>query len=107
VRKIRVPHADALGELDLARRFVYLDPEQGARWKDDLERYVRRGRDQLGLQRREVRGFRGAAAGEFNNVKRTLGYTEAEARHELAMWLRHNPRRTQVTYAYVPRRLFR
>ncbi len=26
-----------------------------------------------------------------------------EARHELAQWLGHNPHRTEVTYAYVPK----
>jgi ATP/maltotriose-dependent transcriptional regulator MalT len=41
------------------------------------------------------------AACEFVGVKRALGYTEMEARHELAMWLGHNPHRTEVTYAYV------
>ena len=106
-RKIQVLHADTLNALDLARRFVYLDYEQGAQWKDDLERHVRRGCDQLGIQRRGVHGFRGTAAGEFIGIKRALGFTEAEARRELAMWLGHNPHRTEVTYAYVPRRLFR
>jgi len=40
------------------------------------------------------------------DIKRALGYTEAEARRELAMWLGHNPHRTEVTYAYVPRANF-
>ncbi len=47
--------------------------------------------------------FRGTVACEFVNITRALGYTEAEARKELAMWLGHNPQRTEVTYAYVPR----
>ncbi len=51
-----------------------------------------------------VDGFRRAAACEFVNIKRALGFTEVEARKELAMWLGHNPHRTEVTYAYVPRR---
>jgi hypothetical protein len=37
-------------------------------------------------------------------IKESLGYTEQEARHELAQWLGHNPHRTEVTYAYVPRK---
>ena len=53
--------------------------------------------------RRGVHGFRGSAAGEFLSVKQALGFTEVEAWHELAMWLGHNPHRTEVTYAYVPR----
>ena len=32
-----------------------------------------------------------------------LGFAEAEARRELAIWLGHNPHRTEVTYAYVPK----
>jgi hypothetical protein len=92
-----------LGELDLSRRFVYLDGANGLQWKDSLERTVRQGCDALTIHRRGVHGFRGTAAGEFMSVKRALGYTEAEARHELAMWLGHNPHRTEVTYAYVPR----
>ncbi len=43
------------------------------------------------------------AACEFVDLKCALGYTEAEACKELAMWLGHNPHRTEVTYAYVPR----
>ncbi len=43
------------------------------------------------------------AACEFVGLKRALGYTEAEARRELAMWLGHNPQRMEVTYAYVPK----
>lgn len=103
VRRIQVLHADALGELDLSRRFVYLDDENSHRWKDGLERAVRQGCDALSIQRRGVHGFRGTAAGEFIAIKRALGFTEVEARHELAMWLGHNPHRTEVTYAYVPK----
>ncbi|HSD85829.1 MAG TPA: hypothetical protein VLG46_18340 [Anaerolineae bacterium] len=40
-------------------------------------------------------------AGEFISIKRALGFTEAEARHELAQWLGHHPQRTEVTYAYT------
>jgi integrase len=103
VRRIQVLHAEVLGELDLSRRFIYLDEAIGCPWKDNLERVVRQGCDALTIRRRGVHGFRGTAAGEFISVKRALGYTEAEARHELAMWLGHNPHRTEVTYAYVPR----
>jgi len=42
-------------------------------------------------------------AGEFTSIKRALGFTEIEARHELAQWLGHNPHRIEVTYAYVPK----
>jgi hypothetical protein len=87
----------------LSRRFVYLKEEQGDRWKDGLERYVRQACDVLGIQRHGVHGFRATAACEFMVIKRALGYTEMEARKELAMWLGHNPHRTDVTYAYVPR----
>ena len=91
-----------LSELDLSRPFVYL-PGHGARqWKDRLERYVRQACDELDIQRRGVHGFRATAACEFVDIKRTLGYTEVEARRELAIWLGHNPHRTEVTYAYVP-----
>ena len=103
VRRIQMLHPDVLNELSLAQRFVYLDPKQGDRWKENLERHVRQGCDYLGIQRRGVHGFRGTAAGEFISVKRALGFTEAEARHVLAMWLGHNPHRTEVTYAYVPK----
>jgi integrase len=102
VRKIQVLHAEVLRELDPSRKFVYLNAEQGRLWKDGLERYVREGCDALGIRRRGVHGFRGTAAGEFVDIKRVLGYTEIEARKELAMWLGHNPHRTEVTYAYVP-----
>jgi integrase len=104
VRRIQVLHADVLEALDRSRRFVYLDNENSHLWKDGLERAVRRGCDALRIRRRGVHGFRGTAAGEFMNVKWALGYTEAEARHELAMWLGHNPHRSEVTYAYVPHR---
>jgi hypothetical protein len=50
-----------------------------------------------------VHGFRATAACEFVTIKAALGYTELGARRELAMWLGHNPHRTEVTYAYVPR----
>ena len=103
LRKIRVLHVDVLQELDLSRRFVYLKEEQGDRWKDGLERYVRQACDVLGIQRHGVHGFRATAACEFMVIKRAMGYTEMEARKELAMWLGHNPHRTDVTYAYVPR----
>ncbi len=103
VRRIQVLHAEVLGELDLSRRFVYLDETIGHPWKDNLERVVRQGSDTLNIRRRGVHGFRGTAAGEFINIKRALGFTEVEARHELAMWLGHNPHRTEVTYAYVPK----
>ncbi len=103
VRKIRVLHADVLRELDPSPRFVYLDAQQGRLWKDGLERYVREGCNALGIHRRGVHGFRGTAACEFVGIKQALGFTETEARKELAMWLGHNPHRTEVTYAYVPR----
>ena len=51
--------------------------------------------------------FRATAACEFVKVKAALGYTDLEARHELAMWLGHNPHRTEVTYAYVPRNVLK
>jgi integrase len=102
-RNIRVLDSAILTELDLSRPFVYLPEQQARRWKDRLERYVRQACDQLDIQRRGVHGFRATAAGKFVDLKRALGYTEAEARRELAMWLGHNPHRTEVTYAYVPR----
>ena len=37
--------------------------------------------------------FRVMAACEFVDLKRALGYAEAEARQELAMWLGHNVKR--------------
>jgi len=102
VRRIQVLHADVLSQLDLSRRFVYLQAANGSEWKDDLEHIVREGCDALCIKRRGVHGFRGAA-GEFMSIKRALGFTESEARHELAQWLGHNPHRTEVTYAYVPK----
>jgi len=103
IRKISVLHIEVLHELDLSERFVYLPAERGSRWKDGLERYVRRGCETLGIHRRGVHGFRATAACEFVDGKVTLGYTELAARQELAVWLGHNPHRIDVTYAYVPR----
>ena len=103
VRRIQVLHTDVLGKIDVSRRFVFLDRDDGKNWKDGLERSVREGCDVLNIGRRGVHGFRGTAAGEFISMKQALGFTEAEARRELAMWLGHNPHRTEVTYAYVPR----
>ena len=102
-RNIRVLDSAVLTELDLSRPFVYLPEQQARQWKDRLERYVRHACAQLDIQRRGVYGFRATAACQFVDVKRALGYTEAEARGELAMWLGHNPHRTEVTYAYVPK----
>jgi len=102
-RNIRVLNSAVLPELDLSRPFVYLPDHQARYWKDRLERYVRQACDQLNIRRRGVHGFRATAACEFVDVKRALGFTEAEARRELAMWLGHNPHRTEVTYAYVPK----
>jgi hypothetical protein len=103
VRRIQVLHADVLGELDSSRRFVYLAGNDKPQWKDGLDRAVRQGCDTLSIRRRGVHGFRGTAAGEFISIKRVLRFSEVEARHELAMWLGHNPHRTEVTYAYVPK----
>ncbi len=103
VRKIQVLQADVLKALDLSRRFVYLDDQPGRLWKDGLERRVRQACETLEIRRRGVHGFRATAACEFVNIKSALSYTEMEARHELAMWLGHNPHRTEVTYAYVPK----
>ena len=103
IRKIPVLHVEALHELDLSERFVYLPAERGWRWKDGLERYVRQSCDTLGIHRRGVHGFRATAACEFVDLKRALGYTDTEARRELAVWLGHNPHRTEVKYAYVPK----
>jgi len=64
---------------------------------------VRQACDQLNIRRRGVHGFRATAACEFVDLKGALGFTENEARRELAMWLGHNPHRTEVTYAYVPK----
>jgi len=104
VRKIQVLHGDVLKTLDLSRRFVYLTEQPGRLWKDGLERRVRQACEVLDIQRRGVHGFRATAACEFVDLKRALGCTETEARRELAMWLGHNPHRTEVTYAYVPRK---
>jgi hypothetical protein len=71
--------------------------------ENDLERYLRHRCDKSGFQRRGVHGFRATAACEFVDLKRAPEYTEFEARRELAVWLGHNPHRTEVTYAYVPR----
>jgi hypothetical protein len=57
----------------------------------------------MSIRRRGVHGFHATAACEFVNIKRSLGYTELEARKELAVWLGHDPHRPEVTYAYVPR----
>lgn len=103
VRKIQVLHADVLQTLDLSRRFVYLSEQPGRLWKDSLERRVRQACEALAIRRRGVHGFRATAACEFVDVRSALGYTDLEARRELAMWLGHNPHRTEVTYAYVPR----
>ena len=92
-----------LTELDLSRPFVYLPDQQARHWKDRLERYVRQACDELDIRRRGVHGLRATAACEFVSIKRALGYSDAEARRELAMWLGHNPHRTEVTYAYVPK----
>jgi integrase len=102
-RNIRVLNSAALTELDLSQPFVYLPEQKARQWKDRLERYVRQACDQLDIQRRGVHGFRGTAACKFVDLKRALGYTDAEVRRELAMWLGHNPQRTEVTYAYVPK----
>jgi hypothetical protein len=102
-RNIRVLNSAVLLELDLSQPFVYLPEQQACCWKDGLERYVRQACDQLNIQRRGVHGFRVTAACEFADLKRALGFTEDEARRELAIWLGHNPHRTEVTYAYVPR----
>jgi hypothetical protein len=59
--------------------------------------------DRLGIQRRGVHGFRATAACELVDLKCASGYNETEARRELAVWLGHNPHRTEVTYAYVPK----
>jgi hypothetical protein len=72
-----------------------------------LERRVRQACVVLNIRRRGVHGFRATAACEFVNVKSALGYTDIAARHELAMWLGYNPQRTEVTYAYVPKRSVR
>jgi integrase len=83
---------------------VYLDKATVQTWKDGLRTAVRKACDKLGIQRRGVHGFRGTAACEFVRVKEMLGYDEIEARRELTQWLGHNPHRTEVTYAYAPRK---
>ena len=103
-RRIRFLRREIFEGIDRSRRFIYLTSENGETWKDGLERSVRRACDELGIQRRGVHGFRGTAACEFLRIKESLGYTEKEARCELAQWLGHNPHRVEVTYAYVPRR---
>lgn len=103
VRRIQVLHTDVLGKIDVSRRFVFLDRDGGKNWKDGLERSVHEGCDAVNIRRRGVHGFRATAAGELVSLKQALGFTEAEARRELAQWLGHNPQRTEVTYAYVPR----
>ena len=104
VRRIQVLQGEVLGELDFSCRFVYLNGTDRPNWKDGLERIVRQGCDALSIRRRGAHGFRATAAGEFITIKRALGFTEVEARHELAQWLGHNPYRTEVTYAYAPKR---
>jgi integrase len=103
-RRVQVLQPNGLFDLDLTERFVYLDKATGRTWKDGLRTAVRKACDDLGIPRRGVHGFRGTAAGEFMRLKELLGYDEGEARRELAQWLGHNPHRTEVTYAYVPRR---
>ena len=103
-RRIRVLRQEPLFDLDLSRRFVYLNKADLKKWKGGLETAVRKACDELGIQRRGVHGFRGTAACEFVRVKELLGFDEPEARREVAQWLGHNAHRTEVTYAYVPRR---
>ena len=103
MRKIQVLHAETLKTLELSKRFVYLTEQPGRLWKDGLERRVRQACESLDIRRHGVHGFRATAACEFVSIRQALGYTELEARHELAMWLGHNPHRTEVTYAYVPK----
>ena len=102
-RNIRVLDSTALTDLDLSQPFVFLPEQQARQWKDRLERHVRQACDGLGIHRRGVHGLRATAACKFVSIKQALGYSDAEARRELAMWLGHNPHRTEVTYAYVPR----
>ena len=103
VRKIQVLHPKVLKTLDLSRRFVYLTEQPGRLWKDAFKRRVRQACDVLDIRRRGVHGFRATAACEFVDIRGVMGCTEMAARQELAMWLGHNPHRTEVTYAYVPR----
>ena len=76
VHRIQVLHSDIRGELDLSRRFVYLNKAHGYQWEDSLERVVRQGCDALNIHRRGVHGFRSTAVGEFINSKQVLGFTE-------------------------------
>jgi integrase len=103
-RKIQVLDAQILSELDRSRRFVYLEKGNERVWKPGLENTVRKACDELSIERRGIHGFRGSAACELVRIKtEVMGLTEAQARRELAMWLGHNPHRTEVTYAYVPK----
>jgi hypothetical protein len=43
VRRIQVLHTDVLSKLDVSRRFIYLNGNDGPNWKDGLERVVREG----------------------------------------------------------------
>jgi integrase len=107
-RRIDVLEPDVLAELDLSRRFVYLERGSERTWKNGLEDNVRAAADRLGIQRRGVHGFRGTAAVEFAKMHtEILEASEHEARRQLAMWLGHNPHRTEVTYAYVGRKALR
>lgn len=102
-RRIRVMDREALTELDLSRRFVFLERGNERTWKNGLEDMVRRAVDGMRIRRRGVHGFRGTAAVDFVESKiEHYGASELEARRELAMWLGHNPQRTEVTHAYVP-----
>jgi len=103
-RRIQVLEAAALHELDLARHFVYLEPGNEHTWKKGLEDIVRETCDRLSIHRRGVHGFRGSAAQAFlRQETNLLGFSESEGRRHLAMWLGHNPHRTEVTFAYVPK----
>jgi len=103
-RRIKALNPGILSELNLSRRFVYLEQGNERLWKPGLENMVREVCDELDIERRGVHGFRGSAACELVRIKtEVLGLTESQARRELAMWLGHNPHRTEVTYAYVPR----
>lgn len=86
--------------------YAFLDMEHDPHWKDNLERYVRRACDDLAIQRRGVHGLRGTAAGLFLDKQIAIGLSEQRGRRELAQWLGHNAQRVEVTYAYVPRRLY-
>jgi integrase len=105
VRLIQVLDPSVLHELERSRRFVFLQPGNEHTWKNGLEDTVRNACDRLGFQRRGVHGFRGTAATEFLRMHMdVLGQDELPARRALAMWLGHNPHRTEVTYAYVSAR---